>query len=1119
MKPNFALNLTHESIVLLHRTARGWLEVGSAALDDPDLGEALTYLRRSALGLAPHGVATKLIIPNSQILYTEVPAPGPDVDARFAQIRRALEGRTPYAVDDLVFDWSGDGPVVQVAVVARETLEEAEGFASQYRFNPVSFAAIPEGGDFAGEPFFGPTAAAAELLQPGEVIERDEVSVQVTTRGPAREGAKTARNPAPAAASVAEQVEDAVKAAPVEAAPLPVEPEPPAPAAEAVAADWRAEPDPFLPDAAQPLSEAEADDWTAEAAPEPEPQVTAATEVEAGVASEPAHEPLPEPVAESAAAEPEPEPAPPPPPPRQPDLFAAPAPTPPPAPAPARPVRAKPQPAVEVPPADATQPTAPIPALADALAAALREGPMQVTDPTVEDDLPPAIPPALLARRQAATGQPGAAPTPSVLALDLPGETEGETDEGALPFATRRAATAPAKPAARAALRANRQPLAPAQRETAAPPSAAGKSGAEAASRAARAAAAGGAKALGALVSGSGAALSTLRKRRDKERPATATATAAQAQAAAQAGGLSAKAASGLGPTDFRPRPMPRRGAPAWLFPALVGLLLLALAAVAAWSAYLTLLSPEDPAVAVAAIKPAAEGTAPAPDPAPTDGAAAEDLAVADVAVEDEAAADGIDLAALPAEAAAETPADTMEATTDGPPPAAPGAAAATASAPATARTNQDETLLANADQPAVIPDPLAPPAASAAADAAPPAPAPPPPFGTVLQFDERGLVVPTPEGVVTPQGYRVIAGKPDPAPPPRPQSVIDAAAARAAETAAPAEAAPTEAAPAAVAPAEVNPAAPDAQPAPDVEGAAPMPPADPALANVKPKPRPEGLVPAEVLQAATAEAETIVTDIPPEARMTTRRPQPRPASVTQLAAAARLSTANASLSAPAADVAAEPQDEAETAATAIPDGPISPLAVAITSRPKARPADFTRAVESAVSAAVQEALAMPVPEPVAPEPAVIVTPAPPPAAIPIAAAPPPRAAPQPEPEPVAAAPARRKPSASPEPTIFRSPEADDEPEAPASNRASPQSGTVAGNATFRNAINLRQTNLIGIYGTASKRHALVRLGSGQYKKVKVGDRLDGGTVAAITDTELRYQKGGRMLALKMPRS
>ena len=161
----------------------------------------------------------------------------------------------------------------------------------------------------------------------------------------------------------------------------------------------------------------------------------------------------------------------------------------------------------------------------------------------------------------------------------------------------------------------------------------------------------------------------------------------------------------------------------------------------------------------------------------------------------------------------------------------------------------------------------------------------------------------------------------------------------------------------------------------------------------------------------------------------------------------------------------------------------------------------------------------MPVPEPVAPEPAVIVTPAPPPAAIPIAAAPPPRAAPQPEPEPVAAAPARRKPSASPEPTIFRSPEADDEPEAPASNRASPQSGTVAGNATFRNAINLRQTNLIGIYGTASKRHALVRLGSGQYKKVKVGDRLDGGTVAAITDTELRYQKGGRMLALKMPRS
>ena len=81
-----------------------------------------------------------------------------------------------------------------------------------------------------------------------------------------------------------------------------------------------------------------------------------------------------------------------------------------------------------------------------------------------------------------------------------------------------------------------------------------------------------------------------------------------------------------------------------------------------------------------------------------------------------------------------------------------------------------------------------------------------------------------------------------------------------------------------------------------------------------------------------------------------------------------------------------------------------------------------------------------------------------------------------------------------------------------------PTKASVAKNATFANAINLGKTNLIGVYGTPSKRYALIRLGSGQYKKVRVGDRVDGGTVAAITESEVRYKKGGRMVALAMPR-
>ena len=60
--------------------------------------------------------------------------------------------------------------------------------------------------------------------------------------------------------------------------------------------------------------------------------------------------------------------------------------------------------------------------------------------------------------------------------------------------------------------------------------------------------------------------------------------------------------------------------------------------------------------------------------------------------------------------------------------------------------------------------------------------------------------------------------------------------------------------------------------------------------------------------------------------------------------------------------------------------------------------------------------------------------------------------------------------------------------------------------------------NLIGVYGSTSDRHALVRLPSGKYLRLKVGDRVDGGKVAAIGDQELRYIKNGRNLILALPK-
>jgi hypothetical protein len=82
-----------------------------------------------------------------------------------------------------------------------------------------------------------------------------------------------------------------------------------------------------------------------------------------------------------------------------------------------------------------------------------------------------------------------------------------------------------------------------------------------------------------------------------------------------------------------------------------------------------------------------------------------------------------------------------------------------------------------------------------------------------------------------------------------------------------------------------------------------------------------------------------------------------------------------------------------------------------------------------------------------------------------------------------------------------------------------PTTASVARAATERNQISLRRVNLIGVYGSPDSRRALVRLPNGRYQKVKVGDKLDGGQVAAIGDDELRYVKRGQSLVLKMPAS
>ncbi|MFN4100822.1 MAG: hypothetical protein ACK4GT_13680, partial [Pararhodobacter sp.] len=166
----------------------------------------------------------------------------------------------------------------------------------------------------------------------------------------------------------------------------------------------------------------------------------------------------------------------------------------------------------------------------------------------------------------------------------------------------------------------------------------------------------------------------------------------------------------------------------------------------------------------------------------------------------------------------------------------------------------------------------------------------------------------------------------------------------------------------------------------------------------------------------------------------------------------------------------AEPEAEAE-AAPALDLTGATPEAVAQSPVPSNRPGDLAeRARAILAAAAVQQA---------APAAA---------AAAPAAAAPAPGA--------IAAAPAPAAPAA----------------QAPARSAAPsiPSSASVARAATEENAIRLNRVNLIGVFGSPNSRRALVRLSNGRVVRVQVGDQLDGGQVAAIGDSELRYVKNGR---------
>lgn len=215
MKPNFALTLSFDGIGLLHRAAAGWHVVGEVPLSSDDLPGALAVLRRTAIQLDNAGLRSKLVIPNEQIRYLNLPTPARGTDIA-GHVAKTLDGATPYVVADLRYDWIVLGDDLHIAAVAHETLEEAEAFAEEHGFAPVSFVAIPDAEGFPGEPFFGLTEAAAHLINPADRLMRDSNAIRVmgSVKAPAPLAPPdTPENPAAADPALAE---DDTSAAPSE---------------------------------------------------------------------------------------------------------------------------------------------------------------------------------------------------------------------------------------------------------------------------------------------------------------------------------------------------------------------------------------------------------------------------------------------------------------------------------------------------------------------------------------------------------------------------------------------------------------------------------------------------------------------------------------------------------------------------------------------------------------------------------------------------------------------------------------------------------------------------------------------------------------------------------------
>lgn len=959
MKPNFALSLSFDGISLLLRAAGGWQRVGAVDVANPDLGAALSELRALAEAHDPSGIRCKLIIPDEQIRYLSLETGPLDDEARMNAAREALDGATPYPVDALVLDVSAEGAMTHVAAVARETLEEAEAFATEHAFNPVSFVAAPDKAGFLGEPFFGPTGRAAALLVEGDTVEPDRVRVVVVGEATPHDAEQDAPDAKPAGQDVPA----------AEVAPLNPERESEKPEAAALSDDWH------VAGTKAPAAKAASDTIVsapAERAPITKP-VAAATPMPSDDTPGPS-KPAPEPVAslEPASLDNEPEA----------DNEDLPVPTPRPAPvahtharhsaaSTARAEDGRESPAPVQTSRSASQPEPGTERPSDRLSG--REKSIGITAPHVAPPGGESAPesgealPGFSSRRAAGPGN-GAALGGVTRETPLPKPPAPPPQTRPDPVA------APPKPAApnpRLAKPPLRAPAAPAPVAASVPAALAEQSSEPEPAASPR----------GGFLS----------RRKPAEADASAVAARRSEGAAAAAMAAEAQRMTIFGARDA----VQVGGKPRYLGLILTAILIVFLAAVAAWAAVFL----DD---GLARLFPARERTLASTLPEESQTALAREVGATIDAPAKDAAADSVELASLSTDA--EDPLTSEDAAVldalrtprpepvEEPPETLDAAAlearyAVTGIWPKAPQQVEPAPLVALEDLYVTGIDPVSPAldavalpsVASFETDAPLAVVTSPVSADTRFSLGAGGQVIATVEGALSPDGHLVFLGRPPAVPPETPVRF---------------ESDPTDRSALAI------------------------------VTQIRPRARPGDLV--EQNERATLGGLS-------RSELAEFRPRLRPQALQE-------------------------QEEAAQRANAPADAQVSALATAQSLRPQTRPSGFAQLVARATPSPASSASTASV-----------------------------------APAPVSVAPRTVTPRI-------------------------PSSASVAREATTRNAINLRQVNLIGVYGTPSDRRALVRLANGRYRKVQVGDRIDGGQVSAIGDSELRYRKGSRNVVLKMPK-